>query len=42
MIIATHGFAPSFTLTAALYTLSSALFWWFFLAKRANRSIPGS
>jgi len=30
-IIATRGFAPSFTLTAALYALSTALFWLFFL-----------
>lgn len=30
-IIATRGFAPSFTLTAILYALSTALFWWFFL-----------
>lgn len=30
-LIATRGFAPSFTLTAGLYALSSALFWAFFL-----------
>ena len=33
-IIATHGFAPSFTLTAILYALSSVLFWIFWLGKR--------
>lgn len=30
-LIATRGFAPSFTLTAGLYALSSVLFWAFFL-----------
>ncbi len=34
-IIATSGFAPSFTLTAILYAVSSALFWLFFLRKGA-------
>lgn len=38
MIIATRGFAPSFTLTAFLYTLSSALFWWFFLSGSSSRA----
>ncbi|MBU0954593.1 MAG: MFS transporter [Spirochaetes bacterium] len=33
-LIATRGFAPSFTLTALLYTLSSVLFWLFFLNRR--------
>ncbi len=35
-LIATQGFAPSFTLTAALYTLSSVLFWLFFLRPGAR------
>ncbi len=34
-IIAKSGFAPSFTLTAFLYALSSVLFWLFFLRKGA-------
>ena len=38
-LIATCGFAPSFTLTAALYALSSVLFWWFFLAKPGSRTV---
>lgn len=38
-LITTHGFAPSFTLTAILYALSSGLFWWFFLAKPGSRSV---
>jgi MFS family permease len=41
-IIATRGFAPSFTLTAALYALSSVLFWWFFLARRGSRTAARS
>jgi len=32
-IISEYGFAPSFTLTAVLYTLSSCLFWLFFIKK---------
>ena len=31
------GFAPSFTLTAILYAVSSALFWLFFLNPKANK-----
>lgn len=41
-LIASRGFAPSFTLTAALYALSSVLFWWFFLAKPGPRTITKS
>lgn len=37
-LIATEGFAPSFTLTAGLYALSSVLFWAFFL----RPSAPGA
>ena len=36
-LIATRGFAPSFTLTAILYALSSVLFWLFFLARPDSR-----
>lgn len=39
-IIASQGFSPSFTLTAALYALSSALFWWFFLARSPEQTRP--
>lgn len=35
-LIATKGFAPSFTLTAGLYALSSVLFWAFFLRPGAS------
>ncbi len=33
-MIDTYGFAPSFTLTAILYAVSSGLFWLFFLRKK--------
>ena len=35
-IIAELGFAPSFTLTAALYAVATALFWTFFLRRGAR------
>ncbi len=33
-LIATRGFAPSFTLTAVLYAVATTLFWWFFLRRK--------
>ncbi|HOT60530.1 MAG TPA: MFS transporter, partial [Spirochaetales bacterium] len=33
-MIDNYGFAPSFTLTAVLYAVSSGLFWLFFLKKK--------
>lgn len=46
-LIATRGFAPSFTLTAGLYALSSVLFWAFFLRPGApgagrGRELPAT
>ena len=38
LIIYQGGFAPSFTLTATLYGLSSALFWLFFLRRPRRTS----
>lgn len=36
-IIATYGFAPSFTLTAILYSLATVMFWAFFLYRKPGQ-----